>query len=312
MKVDYLTFTVWNEDALAFFELIFGDTFGIPTLAKNGGLGYRSLYLYSSGVRMYSDPVVHPSCTTYDRRFTVSIPGQGCSCLLPHHYQDLIAMAITTKIAFTRVDLAFDRLPFTPKDIWQLLQAGKVKTRAKRSSFSMYDNPFQLREDGVEGCSTVYIGSATSDRRVRVYDMHGFTRVELQLRAEWADTVGRAVFGLPFVDWLPKGIEFLKQYLDFPQMQVWVDLFGSYEKANVIVKSARRLDYDRMLAWLANQVAPAVFVAMLVEGRAEFWNFINSKVDEKRLKKYRNVMQLREVPPKARLIMEDLNNASSI
>lgn len=106
------------------------------------------------------------------------------------------------KLHGTRLDIAFDHVPFTPKEQYAAYASGEVITRCR--SFKWLEN-----EDG----NTFYLGSSKSDRLTRCYDRRGFTRLELQLRNAYADEVIQAM--LDQREWLGLAVSFLRGHADY-------------------------------------------------------------------------------------------------
>ena len=147
------------------------------------------------GSALYRSAWLGPHASTVEAGFRrrgadhvrVSLTGEACEAL-----GLLGAWALVDALGgkVTRVDVALDGAPFKPRTLYRAWQRGHVRTKVPRDhpdSASLLEN--------AEG-ATFYLGTPASDRRLRVYDRRGPTRVEMQLRrgmAEaWWSKVGEA------------------------------------------------------------------------------------------------------------------------
>ncbi|MGE5525322.1 MAG: replication initiation factor domain-containing protein [Rhodospirillaceae bacterium] len=163
------------------------------------------------------------------------------------------------KFHVTRLDVAFDGAPFTPADCHEAWKRGDVRCEADRKSSKWLEN--------AEG-HTLYIGSRSSPRFVRIYDRRGPTRVELELKQAWADGLATGIAWMPFEEWRIRAFSYLRQYLDFvdssagasisraPLLPWWGAFVGNVERATERVKrpdaalgtlSRARQQLERML-----------------------------------------------------------------
>ena len=182
MTIDYLSITVFiNFSRVAFLviehllEDIVLDEIGWESYFFNrniSGRGYKTLYQGPEGMTLYA------------------YPSEGMHCHLEMKGKALAAFDNERLLAFidalnntglrwqpTRIDIAFDHVSFTPAMCKKAYDEGCFRTRANRDSGSWYE--------GSKG-NTFYMGAKTSNRRVRIYDKRGFTRVELVLKKEYA------------------------------------------------------------------------------------------------------------------------------
>ena len=166
--------------------------------------------------------------------FHFEIPGEACDMLRWEYYFGLINYLqcnFPDKYSFKRVDLAFDQVPFTPQDVEEAIKAGLVRSLAKRESLVCLNAHFQLRDDGVEGCSTVQFGSRASERMIRVYNKRGFTRLELQTRDDRADAICKGLFVVQDTScWFPLLIGHLRDFVDL-DTPWWVHFISGYSRA---------------------------------------------------------------------------------
>ena len=105
-----------------------------------------------------------------------------------------------------RIDIAFDGAPFTPRQCYDALLRGDVRTDAHRDSYKWFSNS--------EG-DTLYIGSRASGRLVRIYNRRGFTRVELESKSSWAEYVGSIIANQQYESFESFAMAYLRQFVDF-------------------------------------------------------------------------------------------------
>lgn len=98
----------------------------------------------------------------------VRLPGEACEHL---GLVKLLSLGTLLNLNVTRLDGAIDHCPYTPRELRDAHEAGLTRTHAKVSQ--------SITSSTGE---TFYLGSPSSDVRLRCYDRRGFTRSELQLR----------------------------------------------------------------------------------------------------------------------------------
>jgi hypothetical protein len=77
------------------------------------------------------------------------------------------------------------------------VQEGKAKTRAERSTIKIFTQPLELDEAGNTGTEGMYLGARTSERYLRIYNQHGFTRFELECKDNVANDYLYSLVYLP-------------------------------------------------------------------------------------------------------------------
>jgi len=290
-RIDWLSFTIFGVDShAAFWAEFFEDKLGNLTSLGHGGRGFHEILQTANGAKVYVNPVSISDKGVY---FHIELPGQSMACLTPQHVIDMFyLMKAGIPIQVTRLDLAWDDVFFTPDDFYTQLIEGKVVTRATRQSITYYESPFQEQEIGGKiGCHTCYVGARSSERMIRVYDLHGFTRLEFQLRGDWAHVVAGLLMQGEYQSWVEKSLTFLKQYIDFPGWDLWKLFLHDSEMATIVVKSARLVSMSRLEKWLAKQVIPGLFVMQAIYGIDDFWEFVVRNITDKRLEKYKPIIE---------------------
>jgi DNA relaxase NicK len=297
-KIDWLAFTVFDQENnyLAFWKEYLAQRLGELQPKEHGGRGYQKMYVGLAGAKVYTQP---SSVGLKGMHFHVELPGEAVSCLLPSDLQAIYQTGVggkkigDLKIRYTRIDLAIDHGDFTPFDIWNELLEGRVVTYASRKSVKQDYSPFNPKDNGELGTCTVYIGSENSERRIRFYDRRGYTRVELQLRQDWADAIAQVILKAKYQDWLGLMLGFIDTYINFPT-DWWSEFVKQREIVDIIVKSARTVSLEKLTKWMTLQVAPGLFAYQKVLGRYEFWKWLCDTIKEnpKRLDPWRAIMEM--------------------
>ena len=178
VRADWLDLTIPCEDLPSAFEVWRSHDLGDSRIGS-GGLHYAGSLTGSDGLRL-----------AYGGRGSAA--GLG-SLRLPGSYWRFVPDPDGTLLAWldlpgarpSRIDLAADfegpGLP-TVGDLAAAFRSdlNLVWTRAKHA---------RLIEDLKTGLSTMYVGSPGGERMVRVYDMRGPLRIELQTRSEASRTL---------------------------------------------------------------------------------------------------------------------------
>ncbi len=295
MKIDYITFTVFgmpDEHIKSFWDEFTDGRLGDVIPGKWGGRGFGMISFAMAGAKVYTQPLVKSKKGNY---FSIELPGKACACLLPTDYQKLYyLMRGGVDIRITRIDYAYDNLNFTPDQFYNACVDGKINSRSSRKSISRINSPFQLQEDNITvGCTTAYLGSSTSERRVRVYDMHGYTRLEFQLRGEWANTLAWVLLGSDYSTWRGVSLTHLQSFVRV-LADWWVEFTNDIQASDIRVYSARVVSVEKISRWLHRQVMPALFAYQAVIGLDELLRQMTEVIKHKpdRLDKYLPIMQM--------------------
>ncbi len=205
--------------------------------------------------KVTSATVLFPPMKRPDMGIHVDMPGQACAEVCGMHLlNELLEMDAT----FSRVDATLDihagRLNI--KALKDMMVDGAAITKAQ-------SHQYILSNTG----ETLYIGSATSDKRLRIYDKAAergiqadWKRVELQARGDMADALGQYLAsegqkGIPAV---------IRAFCDFCD-PVW-------EEAMVGIP-AETLETDKKSPnrrkWLMGRVAKSVAIETLADEK--FW-----------------------------------------
>ncbi len=226
------------------------DLFPLPY----GDNGYKCAYLSVGGLRIYTDPGADNMPPVH-----ISAPGQACEYLGLEKLRILFCNAKN----LTRVDLAFDGYKETPETLAGWVEAGDVRTRAKRKSCE-----FTRNLGG--GGNRLYIGAISSLWSLCAYDSRGFTRLELRMKGERAAQFQTVLLGDN--DALPKiAVGMLRQFVDFvnkhesnvsraPLKASWEAFTMGLIRVKMKLKGKPELTAERVVQWMEYQVAATLAV----------------------------------------------------
>lgn len=143
----------------------------------------------------------------------------------------------------TRVDLAFDGVPFTPRKVFKAIEASQVRSLAQRDTLTEQHTPF-----GEKAGKTTYFGKRGSADFLRVYDMRGTgTRIEHECRKARAKWIGLILMSAPVETWHYVALGELRDFLDFVRRKAgdnvtrvggkllpwWAAFIGQVERSKV-------------------------------------------------------------------------------
>jgi DNA relaxase NicK len=273
-------------------ELLTADLGGYE-VKDFGGRYYKRTVIGLLGLRvryMPHDP------EEYDR-WTLELPGQACQILgidgLKKVYNWFAVNCRHFQVA--RIDLAVNNCPFTPSDLYKAIEGNQVKTWIKRNTdLRWIINTRQKKDDGSIGTTGLEWGSRQSMRYLRCYDLHGYTRLEIEYKDKRADIVACDIFiendtwqtvikhVRDCLDVLDQDIEQIRQTegtrAELAQHLIhwWAELIGAVGRANVrLGRTVREITMARVTQWLYHQVA----VGLSVVADYSNYDIINDLLD---------------------------------
>jgi hypothetical protein len=258
--IHWLSFVVHDgrENGLVLYDLFFKDLFGELQSMGHGGRGFDELWSGLLEFRVYLTPS-HGE----NEYFYFEIPGQACEQI---HWQilqgvdDVLRNNYPGRYHYSRLDFAFDDLPFTPQDIENAVKTGRVRTSATRDTLTTSKRPFEKQENGELGTHTVNLGSRQSERMIRVYNRRGFTRLEMELKDKRADLVAKELFRASDVsEWFGIALAHLLDYVNF-EGSWWREFVSGTGRAWATVTTPREITEAKMTKWIEHQVAAALSV----------------------------------------------------
>lgn len=297
-RVHWLTFTIFgmSEDGYkAIWSEYFSDKLG-ELVVMNGGIrrGFQETYQALAGAKLYRKPIQYSEKGDY---FCIELPGSACDCLTPEQFRELSELQASCiaghgmVFRVSRLDLAVDHCPFTPRMVYEHEKAGMVRTWARRSSVRWDESPHQAKKDKSSlGTETFYIGAGESQRMIRIYNERGYTRTELQCRDDWADRIF-ILLNCNYSSWLSIVLGAIDKYFSV-QASWWADFVTMKQEISIVISSARVVSLTKMQKWVIGQVAPTLEVLRRVLGDSDYTDMLRRGVTEDRLQKYGAVLQL--------------------
>jgi len=277
MKIHWFSVTLFAsyELCLDLWHQYFSLELGQLVNTSRGGRGFQNIDVALHETKLYYNPVAQGDVVKEYCHFEFT--GQSCDSVIPVHFRDFVHRLSDDGIIYsiTRLDLAWDDLAFTPQEFYQFIHSGSVVTPAKRETLSLVQSPFELRDDGQEGCDTCYIGSKTSERFLRVYNKRGGTRLEFVCKGLRAHVVASDIFGYMYADWDIIARENLLDYIDFPSWSLWQDFIKFAQAADIVISPARKVALIKIEKWIERQVSVALSVFYDVHG----WEVAQEKID---------------------------------
>lgn len=257
-RIHWLSFTVHAEKhkGYSLYSHLFKSNFGPIESLEHGGRGFREISKAALGATLYASPV-----KSDEEYFHFELPGVACEALLPEDFlrlHEYLGREFKEHFTYKRLDLAFDKVLFEPKQIEEALLLGQVRTLAKRETIRIFSSPFEARENGEIGTSTVQIGANSSERMLTVYNKRGYVRLEFQARDKRADLICEAMFSASETDsWYAIALSHLLDFIEF-HTPWWKEFTQQQGRANRSVTSAKEVTSERIINWIDNQVSPAL------------------------------------------------------
>jgi hypothetical protein len=277
---DYLTVTVWGLDWREVYDKYLWPFIQAELVDQgHGGRFYSSTWRSILGVTLRCEPVNKSE----GDHWTLEIPGQACQIVgyenLCELYQSLQREAV--KVRVNRVDVAVDNCPFEPYKLHEAAIVGAVRSKSHQETIGYRVNDFELNEAGGVGTQSFTMGSRESGRYLRCYNKHGFTRLEIEFKDDWADRLAVDFFidctpwdtGIgyirDFVDFLAEPLENLRDELGHIKSEGieqfladwWCELVDFAGRASArLEKSGVVVTIARVKGWLMKQVSAAFSV----------------------------------------------------
>lgn len=285
--IHWLSFVVDGpkERAFMLYDLFFKDIFGELQSMGHGGRGFQEISYSLLGFKVY----VLPSHGE-NEYFHFEIPGQACELIhwkILQGLDDILRSNYPERYHYSRLDFAFDDLPFTPQDIEEEISKGSVRSLAKRETMTVNKSPFEKKDNGEIGTYTVNFGSRQSERMIRVYNRRGFTRLELEMKGKRADLVAKQIFLSSDVSkWFGIGLSHLLDYVNF-NASWWEEFVNGTGRAWAIVSTPREITETKIIAWLERQVSAPLSVIHDIRRGNYVLNLINTgRIKRKRGNRY--------------------------
>src|SRR5271157_5136209 len=115
-----------KTDGFRLYEMFFKDLFGDLSNKGHGGRGFEEIWTGLLEFKLYDLP--YQGAVEY---FHFEIPGEACELIdwkILQGFDDVVRNNYPNRYHYTRLDFAFDNLPFTPQDVEQAISNDKVRS----------------------------------------------------------------------------------------------------------------------------------------------------------------------------------------
>lgn len=263
--IDYFRITVHASTAECVdlykehFELALGELQEL----ERGAKGFKEVFASLLGFQLKHTPGAGREYCTFE------FPGQACKAIPPEFFRLFHYVLERDEIRFkvTRIDLAFDNVPFSPEQFHQVIKADAlrqkgeksiVRSLTQRNTLRFFTEELKAKEDASSmGRSTCYFGSRNSERFLRVYDMRGPTRLEVEFKGKRAGIVAKALFDQEPDGWFEIAIAHIRDFIDI-DLPWWQEFINHVDRAYAQLHGAKEVTLDEKKQWLLKQVAPSL------------------------------------------------------
>jgi DNA relaxase NicK len=259
-SIHWLNVTVHGskDDSVILYDHLFRDKFGDLQDLGHGGRGFKVIKRGLAEFKLYSEPLLNNG-----EYFHLEFPGLACEALNWDYFKalyDYLDGNFPEKYKFTRLDLAFDHVNFTPKQAEEEIKNKNIRSLAKRETLEIFETPFRTKDNGELGTKTVQFGSRSSQRMIRIYDKRGFTRLEFEVKQERSDLIAKDLLKEPEDSkWFEISVGHLRDFIDF-YTDWWKDFIQGRARANQTLTEPGQVSLDKMTHWIGKQVTPALSV----------------------------------------------------
>ena len=267
VRIHWLSITVYtNIDKIKEFWVEHIKPYlGLLDEVGHGAAGFRHMMKGLAGSKLYHAPINNSSGKDYVH---LVFPGQACDTLDTEAIRGIVyVLNKKYQTNVTRLDVAFDNVPFSPHDFYAAICAENFRSLAKRESVRFDSSPWQSQKSGNKmGCSTAYLGSRSSTRSLRVYDQRGYTRLEVEYHRERANEVTKEVFPHFIENWPDLMVGHLLDFVDLVEdgegerLDFWESFIQGNKRAGLKISDAREADLNKTLNWIGRQVSPGLSV----------------------------------------------------
>ncbi|MEX1248342.1 MAG: replication initiation factor domain-containing protein [Anaerolineales bacterium] len=280
-RVHWLSATIWGSSnyGLKMWQEWFQKYLGPMQMVGHGGRGFKALYKALLEAKLYTTPISQDGIDS--EYFCYEFPGQACDAIPDKDIQVfIIVLSRWEKARITRLDLAWDGVPFTPEQVKEAVGKEQMRSYLRRKKMSYTVTPYEDRQDGQIGTSSLRLGSNQSERMLRVYNERGPVRIEMQTRSDRADLVARDVLITLPKSWVDKAIGHLRDYVDFVDYETgnllswWDEFVHNQDRAMKTISNAREQTLNGMLGWVDKTVSPTLSVIADLVGMPAIEAFI--------------------------------------
>jgi len=259
-SIHWLNVTVHGskDDSVILYDLLFRDKFGDLQDLGHGGRGFKVIQRGLAEFKFYSEPLLQKG-----EYFHLEFPGLACEALNWDYFKALYEYldgVFPERFKFTRIDLAFDHVNFTPDQVEIEIKNNNIRSLAKRDTLEIFESPFKTKDNGDIGTKTVQFGSRSSQRMIRIYDKRGFTRLEFEVKQERSDIIANNLLREnDDSKWFEISVGHLRDFIDF-KSDWWLDFIQGRARANQTLSKPSQVNLEKITSWIGKQVTPALSV----------------------------------------------------
>jgi DNA relaxase NicK len=261
--IDYLEFTIYADDQKTFeiYSKIFMDKIGELNFEGQTKL-YENRYLGANGFAILTKPK-NNGCKYHTRMI---IPGQACKLIELDDLERFLRIREEEgiRIKCTRIDLRADGCPFSPLQVYDAIEEGKAETRTTRALLKKYEQPFETREDGKIGTEGMTLGSRKSERFLRIYNLHGFTRFELECKGDTANIYFSTLINNT-ANFNSMTIGLFQDFIRI-DAEFWREFTKDYERAYMKLTKYQDPTEERLERYLFKQAAAPIGILYMIKG----------------------------------------------
>jgi Replication initiation factor len=282
--IDWLAVSLYGVEAERVASLVseafhFGRPVGLEGWQAMGGARFYGRRYEYLGATLLADPQA-PGARDHVH---VVLSGEGCAIGVDAVLQLLVRLRMwSMRCEVARLDLAVDGVPFTPVDAYLAVQRRQVVSWVKRGRDGLVHHTWRSCNGDGEG-DTLYLGGRSSQRFMRIYDRRGPTRIELEMKRDYAQVIawelvrrwGDDAALARFV------VACMREFCDFgvPADEVhgarglnllpwWEAFVRSVDRLGKLIPDRRdNLSVDRTLRWLDRAVVPSLAMVVVCYGR---------------------------------------------
>jgi len=255
-----LTIFTGMENLIKLYNKWLRDDFGELELSGNTR-HYENRYITGNGFQLTGNPYNKE----HGEHGLFVIPGALCDCFDINKLKEFCYENRGLNIKCTRLDLKIDNCPFTPHDIDKSIDADKFECTSHKENMYLINNKYELDELGNMGTATYVIGSGSSERYLRIYNKHGFTRMEMECKG---DTANGYFYGL-MMNLENKSNFIMGHMMDFLRIDApyWNEFTNGYERKYMKINKIKDIELIRMETYFYNQCAPTISILREIKGK---------------------------------------------
>ena len=296
-QIDYFRITVHIRtfDCIDLYNEHFKNYLGPLSSLAHGAKGYKGVMASSMGCQLKHTPGADRIYCTYE------FPGKACSVIPPEIFGLFYQVLKNSDIKFNvnRIDLAFDGVKFNPQKLYKVIiddaykvpsEKSIVRSLTQRENLELRSEPLKEKEDkSSAGRETCYFGSRYSERYLRLYNMRGPNRLEVEFKGDRAGIVAEDLFESDYsIDSLFEiSISHLRDFIDI-DLPWWHEFINEIDRAYAKLQDAKEVTYEKKMDWMLNQVAPSFAALHEIAGN----EFIEELENEGRKRMHKNCSTL--------------------